>query len=1008
MATEKVAIQLRISSPDARGTAKELAAVELQIEQITKQLKEAKKQADGDTYARLRDEQIKLQSEGVKLRKEIRDQQRAFREQEFPSDSIIGLRRQYRLLKREIDGIGESDPKFDRLADEAARVADRINELNKQSGSFKDNIGRYEESIGSALDATSGFFSGGGISALAGGLAGSVLGGGFLKAAELAIDMGVAVAETVDEVRTLNRTVRQLADVTEGAEGAITARALAIGRTFDKDVNEVLKQADKLTKDFGISFERSFNLIQTGLLAGADLNGNFLDQLREYPALFAEIGGNADQFVSILTQAEIEGVFADKAIDAVKEFGLSVREMTDATAEAFTSIGISQDQVAQDIEDGGIIKVLERTQMQLNQFRDDSPEVGKALADIFRGAGEDAGIKFLRTVDLSAEGLENLIDLSDKTVQRQLAQIEANEMLAESQTRFNAALGETTFFVGFFEKLKAIGFEVLTGIIQRFKVIRNIVLTLFGAEDLPVTIWEVIAEDAATAAKAQSELEKERKEQENEEQKRASAEQARIKAREEAKKREREGEIGSINELEARLQKLNETLSKTADIDTRVKLSLEIEDVEAQIREQQAVLRNALDNLDGGAAVGLESIGNQETELFGKIAAEQFVKGAVAGIEEDDSFIEAVGNQFIQALGLESAAREEALRKEEELLKELREKGDEEFKKAQEIRKERRQQDLEEQQEFEEKRLAIVSTGFEQAGKLLGQFLVEGQKGFDKFFQGFVLTLLGVIEKTVLLYTAQIVAREIAEKSFAGIATSALLTGLVKGFFSAIKAQVRNLYEGGQVMPVNQEQLQLVQAQLMGAGKVRGSAKNKVQPTSRGGDNVLVRLKVGEVVMNERQQARLEQVAGGGIWKYLGIPGFNTGGRVTDPKSGHVADPKSGHASTQSNTNVSNVTTYKRGVSISKVTSMLPGFNTGGIIGGVPSTVSGNIPQIINPSTFETQAAALDTEVTLSNEQIMMFASVVASETATAIREEIEIENRRAENQKILQESLSK
>jgi hypothetical protein len=66
-------------------------------------------------------------------------------------------------------------------------------------------------------------------------------------------------------------------------------------------------------------------------------------------------------------------------------------------------------------------------------------------------------------------------------------------------------------------------------------------------------------------------------------------------------------------------------------------------------------------------------------------------------------------------------------------------------------------------------------------------------KEFGKFI---LKTALDIAEKMILLSLAEIFAKQIAEKGFVGIATAAVLTGLVKGMFAGIKAQVQNFADG--------------------------------------------------------------------------------------------------------------------------------------------------------------------------------------------------------------------
>ena len=109
---------------------------------------------------------------------------------------------------------------------------------------------------------------------------------------------------------------------------------IALARTYQQESRDIINSANTLSKELGTSFEESLTLIEAGFRKGANAQGDFLDQLREYPAQFAAAGGNAQQFIDILIKAQQEGIYSDKGIDAVKEFGLRIREQTVATRGA--------------------------------------------------------------------------------------------------------------------------------------------------------------------------------------------------------------------------------------------------------------------------------------------------------------------------------------------------------------------------------------------------------------------------------------------------------------------------------------------------------------------------------------------------------------------------------------------------------------------------------------------------------------------------------------------------
>lgn len=209
----------------------------------------------------------------------------------------------------------------------------------------------------------------------------------------------------------------------------------AIADFYGKDFKEVLIGANAVSKQFGISAEESIRLIKDGFIAGADANGEFLDTLREYPAYFKEAGISAETFIAITAQAAKSGIYSDKGVDVIKEGNLRIREMTAATAAALEGIGISADKVQEQLRTGQktTFDIIQMVSERLNELPDSASVVGTALADIFGGPGEDAGLQYIRTLkDIKT----NLSDVKDET--GELGQ--AQEDMIESQKRLSTEL----------------------------------------------------------------------------------------------------------------------------------------------------------------------------------------------------------------------------------------------------------------------------------------------------------------------------------------------------------------------------------------------------------------------------------------------------------------------------------------------------------------------------------------------------------------------------------------
>ncbi len=266
----------------------------------------------------------------------------------------------------------------------------------------------------------------------------------------------------------------------------------AVADSFNADFRETLIATNALSKQFGISANEALQLVKDGFLAGGDANGEFLDTLKEYPAYFKEAGISADQFVAIVTQTNKMGIFSDKGVDAIKEANLRLREMTTATAAALDGIGISSEQVQKDLQTGTktTFDVIQDVSAKLAELPDNAATVGAAIADIFGGPGEDAGLQYLRTLkDISTD----MDEVKGKA--GVLAQLQEEQLQSQIELQ-NALSGLFDATGGNFETLttqaKVFVNQGLTAIIKGAIDIINYFIELYNESVLIRAIWNGI------------------------------------------------------------------------------------------------------------------------------------------------------------------------------------------------------------------------------------------------------------------------------------------------------------------------------------------------------------------------------------------------------------------------------------------------------------------------------------------------------------------------------------
>ena len=421
------------------------------------------------------------------LNKEIQNNRRTEKEAE---GSLKSLRAELSNLTAEYDSLSRAERNAARgkeLEEKINAITDELKGAEEETQRFYRNVGNYEESIKNAIGLNNDFANSimeiaqnskngrdffanmrNEAAAFGNTLKGLLKNKVFLSLSGIA-GVGFAVKWWYDYnkgVQEATRLTKQFTEMSGNELKEYRTEVQALADFYGKDFREMLVSANALSKQFGISQQEALDIIKDGFVAGADAGGQFLDILREYPAYFKEAGITAEQFVAIVAESNRQGIFSDKGIDAIKEANTRLREMTTATAEALDGIGISAQEVQQALQDGSAttFDIIRRVSARLNKLPDNASVVGTAIADIFGGPGEDAGLKYIRTLkDIGT----NLDEVKGKA--GELGRVE--EELIASQTELSkevALLFDATggAFERFTSKVRLFVNDVLTSLVK--------------------------------------------------------------------------------------------------------------------------------------------------------------------------------------------------------------------------------------------------------------------------------------------------------------------------------------------------------------------------------------------------------------------------------------------------------------------------------------------------------------------------------------------------------------
>ena len=330
-----------------------------------------------------------------------------------------GVSNKVNRLQNELKELEFTDPKFKEKKAELVAAEKQYEQLTDE---IRTQNNALEEARGHWGNITNGFLSGD-LEAVKSGLKGIT---GNIKnitkaawafiatpiGAAIAVLSGVAlgVKKWVDynlEIEKTNQLIRDLTQETGTAVDVIRVRAEVLKKTFEVDINKSVESAKSLVKSFGISYNEAFDIIEIGAVRGKLKNDEFLDSLKEYPIQFKNAGYSAQDFANIVSTGIDLSIYSDKLPDAIKEFNLSILEQTDAAKEALTNAFGEKftSKLLTGLKNGSIKAkdALATISAEAERIGLNSQQAQLLTADLFKGAGEDAGgaLKIFEAVNLA-------------------------------------------------------------------------------------------------------------------------------------------------------------------------------------------------------------------------------------------------------------------------------------------------------------------------------------------------------------------------------------------------------------------------------------------------------------------------------------------------------------------------------------------------------------------------------------------------------------------------------
>ena len=273
------------------------------------------------------------------------------------------------------------------------------------------------------------------------------------------VKLGHHLFDIEQRVTTSQKSVQAIFGLTGQELMDTTGEIRAVSKILKVEERELSTAANALRKEYedtGLSISDSINLVKTGLQSTGGLLE--LREIQEYSSQMKAAGLSAQEFIALAATARKQGVFDDKAPDAVKEFNLRLREMTPAARDALKGIGLSSSAILKGLNDGSLRTMDVLRQVSGAMAKANVQARQTAIADLFGGPGEDAGERFLLSLAKTEFSIKGITAGMEDQLNHTNALIEANQRIERQWAGIT---------------------EVLKPVRQQFELIKLRVLELF-------------------------------------------------------------------------------------------------------------------------------------------------------------------------------------------------------------------------------------------------------------------------------------------------------------------------------------------------------------------------------------------------------------------------------------------------------------------------------------------------------------------------------------------------
>lgn len=245
-------------------------------------------------------------------------------------------------------------------------------------------------------------------------------------------------------------------------DGAHT-RIDAIAKSMNESYKTVLDTVDKLHAVYGSDVDTIINAINDGLVAGADLNGTFLQQLQQYAPAFHDAGIDLRELVALIAQTR-SGIFDEKGMDLIVKAETRLRRMPKALSDALSKAGVDATKFQQKIESGSItmMEAVRTVAAKVQELGPQSQAAGELMQQAFGKTAAEGGTQLIATLADIDTNLDNVKKKTGEYGELLEDDIKTQELLTQATKSFFGLKGWDEIEL----KLETIAKKGLAGILH--------------------------------------------------------------------------------------------------------------------------------------------------------------------------------------------------------------------------------------------------------------------------------------------------------------------------------------------------------------------------------------------------------------------------------------------------------------------------------------------------------------------------------------------------------------